>query len=110
MICTDPLFPLDRAVIVTCPDRFPVTTPLDDTVAVVVLELDQVKLWLGTEFPLLSCAVAVSCIVFPAFRFFDGAETATVATAPGLTLIFAVPLTLPTLAVIVAEPGLDVVT
>src|SRR5687768_15782669 len=33
------------AVIVTLPDRFAVTTPLADTVALSVLELDQRKLW-----------------------------------------------------------------
>ena len=43
----DPLFPPVAAVfavIVTVPDRFPVTTPLADTVAMLVLELDQRKL------------------------------------------------------------------
>jgi len=43
-ILTDPLFPpfcAVWAVIVTFPDRFPVTTPLPDTVAVLVFELDQ---------------------------------------------------------------------
>jgi hypothetical protein len=68
------------AVIVTFPFRLPVTTPLADTVAALVLELDQMKLWFGTAFPLLSSAVAVSCIVDPAFRFFDGAVIVTVAT------------------------------
>jgi len=58
---------------------------------------------------LLSKAVAVSCIVFPAFKLFDGAVTVTLATAPGLTVIVAVPLTLPMLAVIVAVPAFDVV-
>jgi hypothetical protein len=44
---TDPLFPpfCDVcAVIVALPDRLPVTTPVPDTVAVLVLELDQKKL------------------------------------------------------------------
>jgi len=85
-ICTDPLFPpVDDvwAVIVTFPDRFAVRTPLADTVAVFVLELDQKKLWCGSVFPLASVAVAVSCIVDPAFTFFDGAVIVTVATAPG---------------------------
>jgi len=43
----EPLFPPPeevRAVIVAFPFRFPVTSPVDDTVAVLVLELDQVKL------------------------------------------------------------------
>src|SRR5215213_3451275 len=87
--CIDPLFPpLDDvwAVIVTSPGRFPVTTPLADTVAVLVLELDQKKVWCGTAFPLASIAVAVSCIVAPGFTFLDGAVTLTVATAAGLTL------------------------
>jgi hypothetical protein len=33
-----------EAVIVTFPDFFPVITPLVDTVAMVLLELDQMKL------------------------------------------------------------------
>ena len=49
-------------MIVTSPSFFPVTTPLADTVALSVLELDQKKLWWGTGFPLLSFAVAVSCM------------------------------------------------
>ena len=97
------------ALIVTLPDRTPVTRPVDDTVAF-ELELVQMKLWFGTVFPLLSKAVAVSCIVFPTFRLFDGAVTVTVATAPGSTVIVAVPLTLPMAAVIVAAPAFDVVT
>ena len=97
------------AVMVTLPDLFPVTTPLADTVATPVLELNQMKLWFGIVFPLLSNAVAVSCIVLPGFRFLDGAVTVTVATAPGSTVIVAVPWTLPTLAVIVAVPAFDVV-
>jgi hypothetical protein len=43
-ICNEPLVPPVTdvwAVIVTVPGRFPVTTPLGETVAVVVLELDQ---------------------------------------------------------------------
>jgi hypothetical protein len=86
-IFNDPLFPslvAIRAVIVTPPFRFPVTTPLADTVAVLVLELDQVKLWFGTVVPLLSFAAAASCIVDPFFTLFDGAETVTVATAPSV--------------------------
>jgi len=54
--------------------------------------------------------VAVSCIVVPTFRLFDGAVTVTVATAPGFTVTVAVPLTVPMLAVIVAAPAFDVVT
>src|SRR5206468_5018421 len=64
----------------------------------------------GTVFPLLSWAVAVSCMVVPTFKLFDGAVTVTVATAPGATLIVAVPLTPPMLAVIVAVPTFEVVT
>ncbi|HEX7979729.1 MAG TPA: hypothetical protein VF461_14065 [Gemmatimonadaceae bacterium] len=79
---TDPLLPLCDvwAVIVTFPFRFPVTTPLADTVAPLVSELDQLNFWFGTVFPLPSRAVAVSCIVDPGFSFFDGAVTVTVAT------------------------------
>ena len=82
---SDPLFPPLGdvwAVIVTSPFRFPVTTPLSDTVAVLEFELDQKKVWCETGFPLSSSAVAASCIVDPAFTFFDGAVTVTVATGP----------------------------
>src|SRR5215203_6084907 len=74
------------------------------------LELDQKKLWFGTTFPSLSSAVGVSCIVDPGSRFFDGPVTVTVATAPGLTVMVAVPCTPPMLAVIVALPAFDVET
>src|SRR5689334_20091928 len=43
-------------------------------------------------------------------RVFAGAVTFTVATAPGVTVIFAVPFTPSTVAVIVATPVFDVVT
>ena len=94
-------------MIVTDPFFLPLATPLADTVATLALELDQVKLWFGTVLPLLSIAVAVSCMVFPTFTFFDGAETLTDATvaadaggggvaggaacAPALTVIVAMP-------------------
>jgi hypothetical protein len=45
-ILDDPLFPPPDdvlAVIVTLPDSFPVTTPVEDTLALSVLELDQRK-------------------------------------------------------------------
>jgi len=108
---TEPFLPLmsSVALIVTLPDLMPVTTPLCDTEAL-LLELDQKKVWFGTVFPLLSFAVAVSCIVFPTFRLGEGAVTVTVATAPGSTVIVAVPLTLPIVAVIVAGPAFAVVT
>src|SRR3954465_3101822 len=74
------------------------------------LELAQKKLSFGTAFPLLSSAVAVSCIVDSDFRFLDGPVTSTTSTAPGLTVMVAVPFTSPTLAVIVALPAFDVAT
>src|SRR4029079_19740498 len=112
-ILTDPLFPpfCDVcAVIVTFPDRLPVTTPLPDTVAVLVLELDQKKLWFGMMLPLLSVEVAESCMVDPGFSFLDGAVTATLDTGPGVTVIVAVPFTPSTVAVIVATPTFEVAT
>src|SRR5215207_3369509 len=109
-ISKDPLFPpVDVwAVIVTSPDRFPVTRPLSDTVATLGLELDQEKLWCGTTFPLLSIAVAVSCIVDPLSTFLEGAVTLTVATAGGSSVPgSAVPgLTDSGLTVMIAMPDL----
>jgi hypothetical protein len=113
LILTDPLLPPFSdvwAVMVTFPERFPVTTPLPDTVAVLVLELDQKKLWLVMTFPLPSVAVAESCIVDPGLSFFDGAVTVTLDAGPGVTVIVAVPLTPSTVAVIVATPTFEVVT
>ena len=50
----------------------------------VVLELDQTKLWCGTGFPARSSAVAMSCSVDPTFSFLVGAVTVTVATVTGV--------------------------
>jgi hypothetical protein len=49
-------------------------------------------------------------MVDPGFRFLEGPVTLTLVTAPGSTVIVAVPCTPPTLAVIVAVPAFDVVT
>jgi len=61
-------------------------------------------------FPLLSVAIADSCMVDPGFSFFDGAVTATLDTGPGVTVIVAVPFTPSTVAVIVATPAFEVAT
>jgi hypothetical protein len=61
-------------------------------------------------FPLLSVAMADSCMVDPGFSFFDGAVTATLDGGPGLTVIVAVPFTPSTVAVIVATPAFEVAT
>src|SRR5437764_82443 len=97
-------------MIVTLPLRFPVTRPLEETVAMLPLELDQEKVWFGTAFPVLSSAVAVSCIVEPSFRFLDGPVRTTLATGPGVTVMVAVAFTPATVAVIVAAPAFDVDT
>jgi hypothetical protein len=55
-----PLFALDVAVIVTVPAFFPVTSPLEFTLATGPSLLDQVKVALLTVFPLASNAVAES--------------------------------------------------
>src|SRR5436190_2039755 len=63
--------------------------------------------------PLASLATAASCIVFPAVTLAVAGETVTEATAAGagaVTVMAAVPLFPPLLAVIVAEPAATPVT
>ena len=58
-----PLLPSLVAVIVAEPAAIPVTTPLDDTVAIPVLELDHVTARPVRTLLFASRAVAVSCNV-----------------------------------------------
>jgi hypothetical protein len=73
-------------VIVAFPTRFPVTTPLVDTVALSVLELDQEKLWCGHEVPLASCDGRRAASWIPPSRSSTGAVTLTLATALGVAV------------------------
>jgi len=69
------------AKIVTGPGATPVTNPVDDTVAMPVLdELHEIARPVRT-FPLASLVAAVSCTVCVTVSVFEGAESCTVATA-----------------------------
>jgi hypothetical protein len=56
------------AVIVTAPPSTEVTKPVEDTVAVLSSELDQVTVASSIEFPLSSRTVAVSRLVSPSVK------------------------------------------
>jgi hypothetical protein len=102
-----PLFPSLVAVMVADPTATPVTTPLDDTVAMPVLELAHVTARPVSTLLLASYAVAVSCTVCPTATLGAVGETVTDATGAGTAVIvtLAVPLFPSLVAVIVAEPA-----
>src|SRR5207253_8771366 len=105
-----PLCPSLVAVIVAEPATFPVTSPLELTVAIAVLELAHVTTRPDNGLPLASFGVAVSCTVVPSFT--EGAAGATVTEATGttVTVTLVVPLWPSLVAVIVAEPATFAVT
>jgi hypothetical protein len=89
-----PLLPSLVAVIVAAPAPAPVTTPLDETVAIPVLELDHVTPRPVSTLLLASRVVAVSCVVCPTLIFAVGGATLTEATGTvtAVTVTVAVPL------------------
>jgi hypothetical protein len=97
-------------VIVAEPAATPVTTPLDDTVAIPVLELDHVTARPVSGLLFASYAVAVSCTVRPTVTLGVAGETLTDATGTAETVRLAVPLFPSLVAVIVAEPAATPVT
>jgi hypothetical protein len=105
-----PLFPSLVAVIVAEPAATPVTTPLDETVAIPVLELDHVTVRPVSTLLFASRAVAVSCTVWPTVTLGAAGETLTDATGTGVTVTLAVPFFPSLVAVIVAEPTATPVT
>ena len=80
----EPLAPPAAAVIVALPACFAVTTPLDDTLATALLELDHATFSLS-EFPAASESLAESCCVPPLARRMDEGDTAIDFTAPAET-------------------------
>jgi hypothetical protein len=105
-----PLLPSLVAVIVAEPAATPVTTPLDDTVAIPVLELDHVTVRPVSTLLFASRVVAVSCTVRPTVTLGVAGATVTDATGTGVTVTLAVPLLPSLVAVIVAEPTATPVT
>src|SRR5882762_6028471 len=105
-----PLCPSLVAVIVAEPATFPVTSPLELTVATAVLELAHVTTRPDNGLPLASFGVAVSCTVVPSFTEGAAGVTLTEATGTTVTVTLAVPLCPSLVAVIVAEPAATPVT
>ena len=105
-----PVFPLDVAVIVADPGANPVTNPVAETVAIDGLELDQAAVRPVSTVPLASLMVATNCLVCPVATVADCGLTLTDATATLATVMRAVPVFPPDVAVIVADPGANPVT
>src|SRR2546422_846483 len=105
-----PLCPSLVAVIVAVPATFPVTSPLELTVATVVLLLTQVTVRPVSGLPFASFGVAVSWTVLPSFTEADAGVTATDATGTLETVTLALPLCPSLVAVIVAVPAATPVT
>ncbi len=103
--CALPLFPSLAAVIVALPGATPVTSPLAETVAMSVSELDQVTGRPSRTLPPASLTSAVSWIVVPAGMLACAGDTLTEPTGVGLTVTLTEAALLPALAVIVALPA-----
>jgi hypothetical protein len=106
----EPLLPSLVAVIVADPAATPVTTPLKETVAMPVLELDHVTARPVNTLLFASRVVAVSCVVCPTVTLAVVGATLTDATGTGVTVTLDVPLFPSLVAVIVAEPAATPVT
>jgi hypothetical protein len=95
------------AVIVAEPAAMPATMPLEFTVAVAALLVDQVMVCPVIVLPFWSFTVACKVVVVPATIEAEGGATVTVVTtgATAVTVIADVPDLPPHVAVIVAEPA-----
>src|SRR5207244_4238923 len=105
-----PLWPSLVAVIVAEPATFPVTSPLQLTVATAVSHLAHVTTRPDNGLPLASLSVAVGCCVGPACTLADAGVTVTEATGAPATVIVAVPLLPSLVAVMVTDPTATPVT
>src|ERR1041385_494002 len=90
-----PLFPSLVAVMVAVPATFPVTSPLELTVATDVLLLAQVTLRPLSGLPFESFGVAVSCTVPPTWTDAAAGATLTDATGVGHATVTLAPSDLP---------------
>src|SRR6266550_4154347 len=100
-----PLCPSLMAVIVAEPATLPVTSPLELTVATVVLLLDHAIVRPDSGLPAASFGVAVSWSALPAGTLAEAGLTVTDATGTCTTVMADVPLCPSLVAVIVAEPA-----
>src|SRR5437660_6759434 len=83
VILAVPLFPSEVAVIVAEPAAWPLTMPVELTVAMVALLVDQVMLRPVSTVPAESLVVAPSCAVEPTATVGALGETVTLATGAG---------------------------
>jgi hypothetical protein len=98
------------AVIVADPTATPVTTPLDDTVAMLVLLDPQVTTRPVSTLPAASFVVAVKVVAEPTNTLAGDGDTTTVATGSSVTVTTDAPLFVSLVAVMVAVPGMTPVT
>jgi hypothetical protein len=107
-----PDFPELVAVMVALPADTPVTKPVEFTVAIPTLLVDQATDWPVIVFPEASLTVADNPTVAPTAIDAVGGDTVTVVTTGGcaVTVSVAVPLFPEQVAVIVADPALTPVT
>jgi hypothetical protein len=107
-----PLLPSLVAVIVAEPAAIPDTTPVEETVAIPVLELAHVTTRLVTTLPFATRVVAVNCVVCPTLILDVDGETVTevTGTARGVTLTVDFPLKLLLVAVMMMVPSLRALT
>ncbi len=113
VIAAVPVCPSLVAVMVTGPPAVtPVTSPVDETVAMAALLVVHVTVRPVSTFPAASVVVAVNCTVAPTFTVAVPGLTDTDVTgaAVAVTVIAAVPLCPSLVAVIVAVPAVTPVT
>jgi hypothetical protein len=105
-----PVLPSTVAEIEALPPATPVTTPVDETDAMLLLEELQVTVRPVTGLPDASSAVAVACVVWPTATEDELMLTETDAMTTFVTVTPTLPFTPSTVAVIVAEPAATAVT
>jgi hypothetical protein len=99
-----PDLPSAVAVMVVLPSATPVTTPLEETVAMEGLADVHVTVRPLRTVPLLDLSVAVNCVVPPVLTLAGFGDTVTLATGSATTVIVAVPVPPARDAVICAVP------
>lgn len=104
------VFPSMVAVMTALPALTPVTSPEDDTVAMVVAPELQVVVRPVSAWPVELYGVAVSWTVWPTFTLGAAGVTTTLATGVGVTVTLAVPDFPSMVAVIVTVPAETAVT